>query len=334
MANQNIQPNKEELDSKFISSVEHELQDGVYDVEPYEPTPKEHIFHKLKESRFFARLTKRTWLILLPFFIVAIFLIVLPLIGIVLFSIIKPSNGSLVFQTSIEKYVYLFSNGSIWLALGLGLLYAVVASVVSIIAAFPIAYIMASLKNKFVSQNLWVLVTMPMWINTILKVIGLQSLFYILAPSALGTEISIIVGMVYLFLPFAISPIYNSLESRDLSVEKAALDLGASRTKTFWHHTFRSSMPGVITAFSLVLVQAATSLLVVRYLGIGKVNLITTIIESYFFMGTDFGYGAAISVVLAIVVFIILVLAKVLSTKLESGRKGARKWKDSSVRVI
>lgn len=84
-------------------------------------------------------------------------------------------------------------------------------------------------------------------------------------------------------------------------------------------------MPGVITAFSLVLVQAATSLLVVRYMGIGKINLITTIIESYFFMGTDFGYGAAISVVLAVVVFIILALAKLLSNKLESGRRVAKK---------
>jgi spermidine/putrescine transport system permease protein len=328
MANDLIQDKTKDLESKIIADVENELQDGVYDVEPYEPTPRESVFVKLKNSKLYARLAKRTWLILLPFFLVTIFLIITPLVGIVVFSVIKPVGGSMVFETSLEKYVYLFSNSSIWIALGLGLLFAVVASVCSVVVAYPIAYMMANLKNKFLVRNVWVIVTMPIWINTILKIIGLQSLFYMLAPTALGTEISIIIGMIYLFLPFAISPIYNSLENRDLSYEKAALDLGASKTKTFWQHTFRFSIPGVVTGFSLVLIQSATSLIVVRYMGIGKINLITNVIESYFFMGSDFGYGAAISVILAVIVFAILALTKLVSNKFESG-KVTKKWKNS-----
>jgi spermidine/putrescine transport system permease protein len=80
----------------------------------------------------------KTWLILLPFFLVTIFLIIAPLVGIVVFSVIKPVGGSMVFETSLEKYVYLFSNSSIWIALGLGLLFAVVASVCSVVVAYQL----------------------------------------------------------------------------------------------------------------------------------------------------------------------------------------------------
>jgi spermidine/putrescine transport system permease protein len=63
-------------------------------------------------------------------------------------------------------------------------------------------------------------------------------------------------------------------------------------------------------------------------MGIGKINLITNVIESYFFMGSDFGYGAAISVILAVIVFAILALTKLVSNKFESG-KVTKKWKNS-----
>jgi spermidine/putrescine transport system permease protein len=115
MANDLIQDKTKDLESKIIADVENELQDGVYDVEPYEPTPRESVFVKLKNSKLYARLAKRTWLILLPFFLVTIFLIIAPLVGIVVFSVIKPVGGSMVFETSLEKYVYLFSNSSIWI---------------------------------------------------------------------------------------------------------------------------------------------------------------------------------------------------------------------------
>lgn len=64
-------------------------------------------------------------------------------------------------------------------------------------------------------------------------------------------------------------------------------------------------MPGILTAFTLVVVQAATSLIIVRYMGNGRVTLISSIIESYFFKGNNFGYGAAISVILTILVFLL-----------------------------
>ncbi|AHI53534.1 spermidine/putrescine ABC transporter permease [Spiroplasma sabaudiense Ar-1343] len=290
------------------------------------------LFYKLKNSKFVSRASQKTWPILLPFIIVMIFLIILPLIGIVVYSIIQPTNNSLVFKLSLENFVKLFSDSNIMIAMLLSIAYALVAAFCCVIIGYPIAYIMAQLKSKILAKNVWVLVTMPIWISMLLKVLGLQTLFYVLAPTALGTPIAIIIGMVYMFLPFCITPIYNSLESSDKSQLLAAKDLGASNSKAFFQFTLRQSMGGVLAGFSLVIIQAATSLIVIRYLGDGKINLIASIIESYFFKGSNFGYGAAISVVLAILIGLLMLVMKLISNKFEGG--STKKWKGSSRQAI
>jgi spermidine/putrescine transport system permease protein len=82
-------------------------------------------------------------------------------------------------------------------------------------------------------------------------------------------------------------------------------------------------MPGVLTGFSLVLIQASTSLIVVHYLGAGKITLISSVIESYFFRGSNFGYGAAIAVVLTLLVFLLMLIIRLFSSRFE--KKGKRK---------
>ncbi|WP_425378545.1 ABC transporter permease [Spiroplasma endosymbiont of Polydrusus pterygomalis] len=180
---------------------------------------------------------------------------------------------------------------------------------------------MAFCKSKLLSKNIWILVTLPIWINMLLKIIGLQTLFNIIAPGLLGTPISVVIGMVYAFLPFVILPIYNSLDRIDISLIEASKDLGANGFKTFWKVIFRQSIPGIIAGETLLLVQAATSLIIVKFMGNGRINLIVDVIEAYFFKGENFGIGAAISVVLALIVFLIIVLSNWLSKYFET-RKG------------
>ncbi|ATZ18210.1 spermidine/putrescine ABC transporter permease [Mesoplasma melaleucae] len=273
----------------------------------------------------------KAWPILLPFFVVMICLVIIPIISIIVYSVFKPSGDMKMFEFSLKNFIRIFTAGGIMRTIGLTIAYAFLAALMCILFGYPIALIMSEMRSKILAKNMWLLVTMPMWISMLLKVLGLRSLFLILEPSALGTQLAIIIGMTYMFLPFAITPIYDSLESRRIDIEEAAMDLGCSKFRTFWTVTFRSSMPGVITALTLVLLQAATSLVVVQYMGDGKITLITSIIESYFFKGSDFGFGAAISVILAIFVFLLMVVSKFISNKFE--KKGAKKWKDSSAQL-
>ncbi|ATZ21044.1 spermidine/putrescine ABC transporter permease [Mesoplasma coleopterae] len=296
---------------------------------------KQRIRQKIKEINKTLGRTKlfnfgkgKAWPILLPFFVVMICLVIVPIISIIVYSVVQPSGDMKMFEFSLKNFIRIFSTGGIMRTIGLTIAYAFLAALMCIIFGYPIALIMSEMRSKILAKNMWLLVTMPMWISMLLKVLGLRSLFLIMAPSALGTQLAIIIGMTYMFLPFAITPIYDSLESRRIDIEEAAMDLGCSKFRTFWTVTFRSSMPGVITALTLVLLQAATSLVVVQYMGDGKITLITSIIESYFFKGSDFGFGAAISVVLAVFVFLLMVVSKFISNKFE--KKGANSWKDSS----
>ena len=159
----------------------------------------------------------------------------------------------------------------------------------------------------------------------LLKVLGLQSFFYLLSPTFLGTPIAVIVGMVYMFLPFAITPIYDAIMARNVDLEEAAMDLGVSRTKTFFTITLRETLPGILAGFSLVIVQAATSLIVVHYLGAGKITLISSVIESYFFKGSNFGYGSAIAVVLTIMIFLLMLIIRLVSNRIEKRGRGHRR---------
>jgi len=281
------------------------------------------------ETRFERKLSTRVWPMLLPFIVVMIFLIILPLITMVIYSFVESSNDALQFKSTFENFAKLFTNAGIMLALLYSIGFALVAAIFTVIFGYPIAFIMSNLKSKILARNTWVLVTMPMWISMLLKVLGLQSLFYLLSPTLIGTPIAIIIGMTYMFLPFAITPIYDALTNRSHDLEEASRDLGASAARTFWTITFRDSMPGVLTGFSLVLIQASTSLIVVHYLGAGKITLISSVIESYFFRGSNFGYGAAIAVVLTLLVFLLMLIIRLFSNRFE--KKGKRKkWKNSS----
>ncbi|WP_338970299.1 spermidine/putrescine ABC transporter permease [Spiroplasma endosymbiont of Labia minor] len=281
-------------------------------------------WQKFKNSKVLFKISHSVFPIVLPFIIVMIFLIIIPLIGIIVYSIVKPTGNSLLFEISFENFIKMFTDKNIMMALLLSVLYALIAAFLCIILGYPIAYIMWRLKSKLLAKNIWVLVTMPIWISMLMKVLGLQSLFYILAPGLLGTPIAVIIGMIYMFLPFAITPIYNALETFDPELERASRDLGAGSIRTFWAVIFRQTIFGMITGFSLVIVQASTSLLVVHYIGNGKITLIATIIESYFFKGSNFGYGAAISVVLAFLILILMIIFKLLSNRAEYSKRRAK----------
>ncbi|AHI52491.1 spermidine/putrescine ABC transporter permease [Spiroplasma culicicola] len=329
--NNNIE-NNEVVEIKDNFDIENELE-AIEDIESI-GSEEEFVYktasfkEKIGNFKIVKSLKGKIWPVLLPFMVTMGFLVILPLVGIILFAIINPTGNSIKFELNLENFVRFFTSSSIMIVLGLSLLYAVIASIIAVTMAYPIALVMSQLKSKLMAKNVWVLLTLPIWISMILKILGLRSLFELLGGSALGTPFAVIVGMVYMFLPFAISPIYNALDNQDPSYYQAALDLKASKSKAFWHITFRQSLPGVFAGFTLVLVQAATSLLIVRYMGDGKINLITTIIENYFFKGTDFGFGATVAVVLALLLFLIMGITKLLSNKFEV--RGSRKWKNSS----
>lgn len=246
-----------------------------------------------------------------PYLIWAAIFIVVPLFLIVYFSFFGDQGFTLAnYQKFFEDYYIAAMAKSIW--------FAFISTVICLLLAYPLAMILASrdMSNK---KIILLLVILPMWmnsllrtyawayllenngvINSLLNAMGIPSIKFLYGNGG------VIFGMVYNFFPFMVLPIYNALVKIDHRLIEASYDLGANPLTTFRKVTLPLSMPGVITGLIMVFMPALTTFLITRLLGGGKVMLIGNIIEEQFTRTGDMGFGAAVSMLLMVIVLITL----------------------------
>ena len=268
--------------------------------------------NQLKQSAIHKLFQKKIWPLLTPYFFVLTFLIAIPLIILLVYTLIQPTNNSLQFKFNLHNFITFFQNKTFLESILLSVAYAVAAATIAVVIALPTAIILSLYKSKWVKQNIWILISLPIWISMILKIIGLQILFQMINPGLLGTPISIIFGMVYAFLPFVILPIYNSIEKINPNLINASRDLGANRWTTIRKIIIYKAIPGIISGATLLIIQASTSLLIIHYMGNGQINLAVQVIQSYILKSGNFGFGATIALVLAFFVALIIFANKLL----------------------
>lgn len=187
----------------------------------------------------------------------------------------------------------------------------------TILLGYPFATAMARMRAR-TSGVMMVLLMIPMWvsglviiysfvillnhsgiINTFLMHIGL-----IKSPkSMLYTNFSVICGMLYMFLPFAVLPMYSSIEKLDHNLVEASQDLGASPVRTFFKVTLPLTSPGIFAAVILTFIPCVGYYMVTDMLGGGTSMLIGNLIDRQFTIARNWPFGAALSMVLAIVIF-------------------------------
>ncbi len=201
----------------------------------------------------------------------------------------------------------------------ISLLYALISTVITLLIAYPLAYFMTKCKPS--TQRMMMILTMlPMWtnflirtyswitilsntgiINTLLGKLGLGQLNLINRP---GT---VILGMVYDFLPYMILPIYNVMSKIDYSLTEAAEDLGANRFRVLRKVILPLSMPGVISGITMVFVPSVSTFYISQKLGGNKTMLIGDVIEYLFHLGPDY-YNVASSISLVLMAIILVSL--------------------------
>ena len=181
-------------------------------------------------------------------------------------------------------------------------------------------------------QGLLILaVTVPMWINTLLRTYAWISLLSdngiinsILTAIGLDpvtmmyTDFSVIIGLVCDLLPFMVIPIHTSLAKMDKSLIEASYDLGAHKWQTFWKVIFKMSIPGVINGITMVFLLAISTFVIPKLLGGGQYVLIGNLIEEQFVSVGDWNFGSAISLILAVVILIMIRVTKKME-KMEGG---------------
>ena len=145
------------------------------------------------------------------------------------------------------------------------------------------------------------MVTLPQLINMLVRTYAWRG---ILLNTDFGPELKIYIGMVYNFLPFMILQIYTSLAKMDKSLLVAAMDLGCDSVKAFLKVTLPLSVPGIISGITLVFLPAVSSFFIPKLLGGGSYVLVGNLIENYFITTGDWNFGAAVSLIMTVVILI------------------------------
>lgn len=186
----------------------------------------------------------------------------------------------------------------------------------TVLVGYPFAFFVTSLGKKM-SKLMLIFIMMPLWvsglvilysfvillnnsgiINTFLMKIGL-----IKEPlQLLYTNGATVIGMVYMFLPLAILPMYSSIEKLDPSLVEASKDLGAGPVKTFFNVTLPLTAPGIFAAVILTFIPCIGYYMVTDMLGGGTVMMFGNLIYRQFTTARNWPFGAAVSVVLAAII--------------------------------
>jgi spermidine/putrescine transport system permease protein len=195
--------------------------------------------------------------------------------------------------------------------------YALITTGICLVMAYPLAMLIAGSPKKY--RDLMVLlVILPFWSNFLIRVyawmiiLGPQSAFAKLINSLIGlfgvapvpllfSPFAVLVGLVYVHLPFMVLPLYANLEKHDPALLDAARDLGASPWRGFWRITFPLSLPGVFAGAALVFIPAFGIFAIPDILGGTEGIMIGNLIKQQFLETRDWPFGSVLSIVLTVV---------------------------------
>lgn len=247
-----------------------------------------------------------------PYLVWMCVMILLPMLMIVLYAFTVQGNDVLTLQFTFENFARFFSDPIFPSVMIRSLKMALVTTLICLAVGYPCAYIMARFKPN--SQGLSVLlVTLPMLINMLVRTYAWKG---ILSDFNLSSEIKVYIGMVYNFLPYMILQIYTALSKIDPQLITAAHDLGADDRQTFLRVTLPLSLSGVVSGITLVFLPAASSFFIPKFLGGGQYVLIGNLIEDYFVSTGDWNFGAAISLIMALIILVSMYVTRKLDRQI------------------
>ena len=234
----------------------------------------------------------------IPYAAFLILFVIAPLI-VVFYYAFTNGEGQFTFDNLIGFFTSSNTIGTLCYSIAV----ALTTTVVCLLIAYPVAYILARSNMKRKSVLLLLFIT-PMWINFTLRIAALKEIItFIEGNIAFHPFLNTIIGMTYDFLPFMILPLYNSISKLDNSLLEAANDLGANRTDAFLKITLPLSMPGIISGVMMVFLPAMTNYVVLDML-YNSTYIMGSLIGSYFH-AYDWNSGSMISIVLLVIIFII-----------------------------
>ena len=235
------------------------------------------------------------WQLLIPYFAFLLFFVVMPLLVVIYYGF-TDDNGHISFENAINFFCNSKTMGTLLYSLGI----AVIVTVICLVMAYPVAYILA--KGEYARKHSFLMVfVLPMWINFTLRITALKEILTMLEGNlAFHPFLNTVICMTYDFLPFMIMPLFNSLTKLDSSMIEASHDLGASDAHTFLKVVLPLTIPGIISGITMVFLPAMTNYVVLDMV-YNSTYIMGSLIGS-FFSSYDWNNGSVISAILLMMI--------------------------------
>ena len=244
-----------------------------------------------------------------PYLVWMVLFTIVPLAIVAYFAFTDSQSGEFTLKniSNLGNYMPILIK-SIWLAL--------ISSVICLIIGYPVAYYIAGCRET-AQRFLYMLIMLPMCISFLLRTLAWVALTEDTGIinnliTALGMEPlplirnngAVVLGMVYNYLPYMIMPLYTVIMKIDKHLIEAAEDLGCNGANVFKRLILPLSVPGIISGFTMVFVPAVSTFYISQKLGSSGTTLIGDVIESQFKTAYNPNLGAALSLVLMIMIFV------------------------------
>lgn len=238
----------------------------------------------------------------IPYAVFLLFFVVFPLLLIVYYAFTAKTG-----EFTFANFRWFFENPASLKNLFSSMLLGIITTAVCLVIGYPVAYILSRIKSHR-RTVLLLLFIMPMWINFVLRAMAMKELLSLIGIYGKHDYLSVVIGMVYDYLPFMILPLYTTLIKMDKSLEEAAMDLGASRVNVFVKVTLPLSAAGIMSGVTMVFLPSMTCYVISDTFGNGKVTIIGKLIETWFGSGSNWHYGSVVALILLVIMFLCTLL--------------------------
>ena len=273
----------------------------------------------------------RNWLLLAPAGTWFLVMLIVPLTVVLIYSFgERATAGGYSAAFTLEQYANLPAR---WAAFKNTMILAPVGTLAAVLIAYPVAYYLAVRVNPKWKTILLVLVIVPFWTSILIRsyawifLLGGRGLPALLewigieGVRLINTPFSVLVGIIYGYLPLMVFPIYVNLERLDKRLLEASSDLGAKPWRTFIQVTLPMSIPGIATGCMLVFILLMGEFLIPALLGGGKVFFVGNALVDLFLPSRNWPYGSAVAVTLVVIMLITVTIYMRLIKRLGAQRE-------------
>lgn len=233
-------------------------------------------------------------------------------------SMINWSQGWPTIKINFSSYLFIGSDALYIKTYLSSLKYALITTIFCLMIGYPFAYFMAR-SPKHIQPMLLMLIMLPFWTSFLLRIYAWKTLLVsngvinniLLSMHIIDTPLlmmnnsfSLLIGMVYSYLPFMILPLYANLSKLDMRYLEAAADLGASPFKAFWLITVPLSKAGIIAGSMLVFIPAVGEFVIPELLGGPSTLMIGRVLWDEFFSNNDWPMASAVAIVMILLILV------------------------------